>query len=117
MINSIPKFAVRAENKRRVRYFQGIVQRLRLITVNTDVIDYLGDSGGVGSSHDAFEEVRKSWSSTEIKKMEENLDLIDYTLPGAEAIILVLGNRRLEHVRMLFTHEGPGLMRGSTLHS
>lgn len=99
ILEAIKHIRVLPENERRTQYFRGVTQRLRMISVHTDIVDYLGETDASSSNYADFEKVRRAWKTLELNRIEANLKLIDYTLPGAEAFVLVLGNRRLEHVR------------------
>ncbi|EKM50992.1 uncharacterized protein PHACADRAFT_32038 [Phanerochaete carnosa HHB-10118-sp] len=73
------------KNKNRVTHLAGIVPLLKLIEVYDDVLSSLG------------EKLRLVWCDLESRRIQSNLETLEYQLKGPDYVSLVLGGRRLEN--------------------
>lgn len=87
------------KNTKRVKYFCGMLKKLKLINVYEDILDFFGEGDDdTDGAYDALEKLRVTWRRQEIKRIAGNLEQIQYRLQGVEAVDIVTNGRRLEQV-------------------
>lgn len=93
---------VKSENMKRVKYFCGVIKRLRLIRVYGSIDAYVAaDTGDSEKAYEALEKLRKQWRTQQMERVKKNLDDTQYTISDPEVVGLVVGQGRIEQVGIL----------------
>lgn len=89
---------VQPQNAKRIKYFAGISNDLRLVSMYTNILSIFGEDEDGEEAYEALERLRVVWRNLEMKRIKANLERMQYRLKGGDYISLVLDNRRLEQV-------------------
>ena len=108
---------VRPENKRRVKYFCGMLKKLKLISIYSNLLGFFVEDNEEDEVYESLDRLRITWRNQEIKRIKENLEQTQYRLRGVEAVGIVTNGRRMEQVRThVVRHEGGYLTTTQSVH-
>ena len=86
------------QNTKRVKYFCGMLKRLKLIDIYEDVLDSYGEDTSEDGPYAALDRLRIPWRHRELAYIKANLERTQYRLQGIEAVAVVTNGCRLEQV-------------------